>query len=193
MKMKRMNGGLALMLGLASTAAFAHPGMHHGAGFMAGLTHPPGGVDHLLAMVAVGLWAAQTGGRAVWGIPAAFVLLMVVGGLLGMAGFPLPLVEAGILASVLVLGLLIAGACRLPLPLAASMVGGFAVFHGFAHGAEMPPGASVMEYGLGFALASLLLHAAGIGLGKWTGRHGGLTRYAGLAIALGGAWLTIYA
>ena len=144
--------------------AQAHPG-HGGGGFADGFAHPLHGLDHLLAMLAVGLWAAQLGGRARWAVPAAFVGAMAVGGALGMAGAGLPLAEQGIAASVLILGLLIAAAVRLPLVAGAALVGIFALCHGYAHGAEMPETAAGAVYALGFAGATALLHGCGFGLG----------------------------
>lgn len=147
------------------TLAHAHTGAGHFHGFGDGVAHPIFGLDHLLAMVAVGLWAAQLGGRAVWAVPASFVAVMALGGILGMAGLQLPMVETGILTSVLLLGLLIAFAVRLPLWASASVVGFFALFHGFAHGAEMPETGSGYLYAAGFILATSALHAVGVGLG----------------------------
>ena len=146
------------------TLAGAHPG-HGAGGVVNGLAHPLQGLDHLLAMLAVGLWAAQLGGRARWAVPAAFVGAMAVGGALGMAGAGLPLAEQGIAASVLILGLLIAAAVRLPLVAGAALVGIFALCHGYAHGAEMPETAAGAVYALGFAGATALLHGCGFGLG----------------------------
>lgn len=156
--------GVLLLVALAPQIAFAHPG--HGAahGFGHGFLHPLSGWDHLLAMVAVGVWAGQRGGKAVWLLPAAFVGTMIVGGALGLAGVGLPGVEAGILASVLVLGALIATASRFPETAAAALVAGFALFHGHAHGTEMPPNLSGAAYGAGFVTATAALHAAGIAL-----------------------------
>jgi urease accessory protein len=160
----------------------------------AGFAHPVGGLDHVLAMVAVGILAAQQGGRALWLVPAAFVGMMVAGGALGVAGIPLPYVELGIAGSVVVLGAVIAAGRRLPVALAMSLAGAFAVFHGHAHGTEMPLDASGLEYGAGFVLATALLHAAGIGLGAGAatiGRSlvlrlgGGGIALAGLALAAG--------
>ena len=146
-------------------------------------------------MVAVGLWAAQLGGRALWGLPVTFVLMMALGGALGMSGAPLPWVEGGILASVLVLGALVALARRLPAAASMALVGAFAVFHGHAHGAEMPLAASPYSYGLGFALATSMLHATGIGTGVLLERGGGfaarLIRVSGGAIVTAGILMLI--
>jgi urease accessory protein len=153
----------ALAAALAAAPAAAHTG-HGLEGFAAGFAHPFGGVDHLLAMVAVGAWAAQQGGRAVWMLPAAFVGVMAIGGILGFAGLPLAGTESVILASVLVLGAMIAAALRPPLWIAAPFVGAFALFHGLAHGAELPAAANMPAYAAGFIAATALLHAAGIAL-----------------------------
>jgi urease accessory protein len=144
--------------------AQAHPG-HNFSGFDAGLAHPLHGIDHILAMVAVGLWAVQLGGRALWLVPAAFVSVMTLGGALGMAGISLPGVEVGIAASVLILGLLTMLAVRLPLGASMAIAGLFALCHGFAHGAEMPVSSAGLDYALGFILATAFLHAAGLAMG----------------------------
>lgn len=154
---------VASALAVLPTAAFAHTFGAHDAGLAHGFLHPVGGWDHLLAMVAVGLWAAQRGGAALWLLPTAFVGAMIGGGLLGMAGFGLPQVELGIVLSVIALGGLVALKSRLPLLASVGVVALFAVFHGFAHGTEMPEAAEPMLYGLGFAVSTALLHAAGIG------------------------------
>jgi urease accessory protein len=185
---------LAALLALASlspTLAHAHylPGGAHG--FTSGFSHPLFGLDHVLAMVAVGLWAAQLGGRSRWLVPAAFVGLMTVGGALGMAGVPVPLVETGILTSVLVLGALIAAAVRLPAFAGMALVGLFAIFHGHAHGTEIPLAASGLTYALGFMLATATLHLCGIGLGTLAQKHmaAPTLRFAGAAIAVAGICL----
>lgn len=148
----------------------AHPG-HGATSLMHGLGHPFSGVDHLLAMVAVGLWAAQLGGRARWFVPASFVGVMALGGALGVSGVALPFAESGVAASVLILGVLIAAAVRLPLAASVVLVGAFALCHGFAHGVEMPLAASSPGYGAGFLLASALLHLAGILLALVTAQN----------------------
>ena len=155
---------LAAALTLAATPAFAHPGHDHVATFAAGVAHPLGGLDHLLAMVSVGLWAALRGGKAVWAWPLAFVGAMLAGGALGMAGIVLPLVEPAILASVIVLGVLTAAAIRAPIAAGASLIALFGLAHGYAHGAEAPAGAAV-AYAAGFAIATAGLHLAGLGAG----------------------------
>lgn len=177
---------LALLLGLftfAPVLAQAHPG--HGAwGVVQGAMHPMTGWDHVLAMVAVGIWAVQLGGRALWAVPASFVTMMVAGGALGMAGVHVPMVEQGIAASVLVLGLLIAMSARAPLAASMLIVGVFAVFHGYSHGAEMPATSQGLSYAAGFAVMTAALHVAGMGLGLAANRlaHAQWLRYAGGAI-----------
>ncbi len=148
-----------------TNVAQAHIISAQGAGFGAGYAHPFTGIDHMLAMVAVGLWAAQLGGRARWVVPLAFMGAMVVGSGLALAGIAMPMVETGIASSVLVLGLLIAFAARLPVAVSAILVGAFAVFHGHAHGNELPQAASEALYGLGFLLATGMLHVTGLGIG----------------------------
>lgn len=186
----------ALFLAASSLPAFAHldPGEH--GSFMAGFTHPIFGVDHILAMVAVGLWAALIGGRALWLVPAAFVGTMLVGFLAAMAGLPLPFVEPTILASVVVIGFLVALAVPVPVSAGMAVVGFFALFHGHAHGGEMGE-AGMLAYAIGFAIATALLHAVGLALGLAMGRGLGgdtgrsVTRLAGVLTALGGLWLAV--
>jgi urease accessory protein len=178
---------------LIPTFAQAHPGHGADGGLAHGFTHPFGGLDHILAMIAVGLWAAQLGKRALWSVPATFVGVMLLGGALGMGGFTLPFVEQGILASVFILGLLIAFTSRLPLAASAAVVGVFALFHGCAHGAEMPADSSSFAYMAGFAIATALLHAAGLGLGA-AAQHklpAPAIRFAGAAVVLAGLYLAL--
>ena len=181
---------LALALAMLPTAAFAHTGVGTTHGFVHGFTHPIGGLDHILAMVAVGMFAAVLGGRALWLVPAAFVGMMAVGGALGVAGIGVPLVEFGIAASVVVLGLAVALRWNAPVVAAMALVGFFAIFHGHAHGSEMPVDVSGLSYALGFMLATALLHAAGIAIGLGIGRIGERSRLAmqagGGAMALAG-------
>ena len=184
MKSKLILTLLALTYG---GAALAHPG--HSDGAIAGLMHPLTGIDHILAMLAVGLWGAQSGGRAQWLLPASFVAFLAVGGAVGIGGAALPMVEAGIVTSVLLLGLLIGFAVRLKTLPAALVVGVFAVFHGYAHGTEMPGMSNAWLYGLGFVAASAALHVAGLGLGRAVCRHGAWLRTGGGLIALAGMWL----
>ncbi len=188
----RLLGALSLLLAAAPLAQ-AHPG-HEGDGFTwdfsGGFAHPLSGWDHLLAMIAVGLWAAQLDGRARWLVPSAFVGVMALGAALGHAGLMFPGVEQGIAASVLVLGLLIATTVRLPVAAGMALVGIFAVFHGLAHGAEMPATAGGLSYGAGFILATALLHAAGVGLGMMAARFSAnAAKLAGWAIAASGVVL----
>ena len=173
----------ALML-LASPA-LAHTGHDHGSGFLAGITHPLFGPDHLLAMLAVGLWAGVVGGRALWAWPMAFVGGMILGGLAGAGGADLPVVEPVILASVVVVGALAATALRLPLVAASAMLALFGLAHGYAHGLE---GTGTALYALGFTLATAALHAAGLGMAR-LGLP--LARGLGGAVALGGAVLAV--
>ncbi|WP_407943619.1 HupE/UreJ family protein [Methylobacterium sp. EM32] len=186
--MRRHAGLAAALLLLSSHAAFAHPGHGEAAGLAQGFAHPLSGADHLLAMVAVGLLAAARGGRALWAVPLAFLGMMAVGGALGAAGIALPFVEVGIGLSVVAFGLAAAFGAGLPLAAALGLVGAFAVFHGHAHGAEMPETASGLTYGLGFLTASALLHLAGIGLGLAAGRaaQGRALPFAGAAVAVAG-------
>jgi urease accessory protein len=181
---------------LVPTAAVAHTGGGDAHDFVHGFAHPFGGLDHVLAMITVGLFAYQLGGRALWLVPASFVLAMTAGGALGLAGIPVPFVEAGIAASVLVLGAIVAFGVKAPVAIAMALVAAFAVFHGHAHGAEMPAGGSIAAYAAGFVLATALLHAAGVTLGLLIGRFseaygwlgfrlsGGLVALAGGAILL---------
>lgn len=179
---------LALALVAASGAAFAHAESGQAAGFLAGLSHPISGLDHVLAMVAVGLWGAQLGAPAIWLLPVTFPMVMAFGGLLGLLGVPLPGVEIGIAASAILLGGAVMTDRRVPLAAAAALVGLFAVFHGHAHGTELPPGQSGLLYSLGFVAATGFLHAIGIAIGaihRWpTGRV--MLRLAGGGVGLAG-------
>ena len=182
--MKRLLS-LALIL---PTAALAHSGHDHGS-VGGGFAHPLGGADHVLAMVALGLLAAQAGGRALWLLPVTFVAAMLAGGAAGWAGMPFGAVEPAILASVVVLGALVAMAARLPLSAAAAMAAAFGFAHGWAHGAE-GPAQGLLSYALGFALATALLHGVGILAGRAAARPllraaGGLTALAGLVLVMG--------
>lgn len=185
---------IAGALALAPSLAFAHTGVGATHGFVHGFMHPVTGLDHVLAMVTVGILAWQMGGRAIWLLPVSFVTLMAVGGALGMGGFDLPYVETGIALSVVVLGAAVAMGVKAPLAFAMGLVGMFAVFHGHAHGAEMPETAGGLSYGLGFMLGTALLHLAGLGLGFAIGRLGETSgqawvRGAGAAISLAGVAL----
>jgi urease accessory protein len=164
MKLKPLFLSAALASAISSPA-FAHVGAGSHDSFAEGLLHPVTGIDHLLAMVAVGFIAAQAGKRAMLLLPLAFMMMMAFGSVLGFQGATLPLVESGIAASVVVLGLLIAFKVQMPVAAAAALVGGFAVLHGNAHGAEMPAGSIPALYAFGFLTATAVLHGLGIGLG----------------------------
>jgi urease accessory protein len=177
-------------------AALAHPGHGDAGGFTHGFMHPVGGLDHVLAMIAVGLFAAHLGGRALGLVPATFVAVMAAGGALGMAGIAVPFVETGIALSVVVLGLAVALRMSVPTLAAMALVGLFAVFHGHAHGAEMPQDASGFGYAAGFMLATALLHGAGIALGLAVAKLGELAgrravQVAGGAMALAGVVILV--
>lgn len=167
--------------------AFAHTGSGSG-GFIGGFTHPVFGLDHVVAMVAVGLWGAFLGPPAIWLLPVVFPLVMAGGGAVGILGLPLPGVEVGVAVSAIVLGLMVALAARPPLWVAAVLVGAFAIFHGHAHGSELPPGSDAVAFSVGFVVATGLLHLVGIAFGllaRWpAGRV--TVRAAGGAIALTG-------
>jgi len=191
-----MRAGALTIAALAAGSAFAHPGhpdslMTVSGSFSAGFAHPFSGIDHLLAMLAVGLWAAQNKRSAMWVLPLAFPLMMVVGALLAFAGLEFPAAETGIAASVAVLGLLIAFAVKMPLWSSTLVVSLFALFHGYAHGSELPHGSSAAMYGLGFVLATALLHAAGLGIGLFAGKQMAdkVVRIGGIGIAAVGAYL----
>jgi len=182
---------LLACLSLIPALAQAHHLPAKAGSFASGLGHPLHGWDHILAMVAVGLWAAQLGGRALWAVPAAFVSLMTVGGILGFLSIPVPMVESGVIVSVLVMGILVAAAARLPLVASVCLVGTAALFHGHAHGTEIPVSASGLAYGLGFVMATSLLHACGIALGLLAQKRISfpVLRFAGAAIVLAGVCL----
>jgi len=183
----------AAILGVAASLfvpfAAAHTLGAHGANFISGVGHPLTGLDHILAMIAVGLWAAQLGGRAYWSVPLAFVGMMTLGAAMSTAGLSLPAVESGIAASVLILGLLIAFSARLPILLGMVLVGVFAVFHGHSHGTELPQAASAVSYGLGMLLTTIGLHAAGLGAGILFQRAAILLRIGGAMIAAAGVMM----
>jgi urease accessory protein len=180
---------LVAILLLVPTSAFAHFGADHTHSFGEGFAHPLGGLDHILAMVTVGLLAWQLGGRAIWLVPAAFVSFMALGGALGIAGQPLSVVECGIAASVIVLGAMVAFGIKPPVAGAAAIVGLFAIFHGYAHGAGMPADASAGAFAVGFILATVLLHACGMGTGLLVGRFS--DRYGTLAYRAAGTFVAV--
>ncbi len=152
-------------LAVGASPALAHVDAGQSTGFLTGLLHPISGLDHVLAMVAVGLWGAQLGAPAIWLLPVTFPIAMALGGFLGLLGIPLPGVEAGIAASAILLGAALMTERRFPLYAAAALVGFFAIFHGHAHGTELPPGESGLLYSLGFVVATGCLHAIGIAIG----------------------------
>jgi urease accessory protein len=189
MKRESLSRSLALAVTLWPALALAHVGQGRAEGFLAGLSHPVSGLDHVLAMVSVGLWGAQLGAPAIWLLPVTFPMVMAFGGMLGLAGVPLPGVEAAIALSAILLGLAVLAEWKPPLPVAAVIVGFFAVFHGHAHGAELPPGASGLTYSIGFVAATGTLHGVGIGIGvihRWRWGRVAL-RVAGAGVAAGGA------
>ena len=175
---------------LVALPAWAHEGGGQAAGFLSGMLHPVSGLDHVLAMVAVGLWGAQLGAPAIWLLPVAFPLVMAFGGFLGLMGVPLPGVEIGIALSAVLLGVMVATQSRPPLGVAIALVGFFAVFHGHAHGTELPAGASGLLYSVGFVIVTGLLHATGIAVGlvhRW--ERGRLAlRGAGAAVTAAGVF-----
>ena len=177
-----------LLVLLTAPPAFAHASEHLGGGFAGGFMHPLLGPDHVVAMVAVGLWGAFLGSPALWVLPVVFPLVMALGGVLGVLGVPLPGVEVGIALSAVLLGAMVAFAARPPLWLAGLMVAAFAVFHGHAHGAELPQEANPLVYSLGFVLATGLLHLGGIGFGTLVRTPAGriAVRAAGGLISLTG-------
>ena len=179
--------GASCLLALAWGPAFAHTGSGSG-GFVGGFAHPLFGADHVVAMVAVGLWGAFLGAPAIFILPVVFPLVMAMGGVMGILGVPLPGVEIGIAISAIVLGLMVALAARPPLWIAAALVGALAIFHGHAHGAELPPGTDAVAFSVGFVVATGMLHLTGIAFGllaRWpVGRIA--VRAAGGAIALAG-------
>jgi urease accessory protein len=184
---------LPAALVLLPGAALAHPGHGAATGAEAGFLHPLLGADHVLAMVAVGLLAALRGGRALWALPLSFLALMSAGAGLGAAGIALPYAETGIALSIVVFGLAAMVGLRAPVALLAALVGAFAVFHGHAHGAEMPETASGLAFGLGFLAATALLHAAGIGLGIAGARLGATRAAPALGAGVAAAGLALLA
>jgi urease accessory protein len=187
--MKKYSFGVAVaaLVAVAPAAAFAHPG-HPGDGLAAGFMHPFSGADHLLAMIAVGFWAAMLGGWARYAVPAAFVSVMMIGAAFGIAGTSMPFVEPAVAASVVALGLLVAFNVKVPVAAASAIVAAAAFFHGFAHGAELPASSRAIAYVGGFVAATVILHAAGLALGSLrlvgAGRIAG--RIAGAGVALTG-------
>jgi urease accessory protein len=161
-----VNGVLIILLSLGWVqAAGAHVDGAQAAGFLTGLQHPWSGLDHVLAMIAVGLWGAQLGSPALWVLPIAFPMMMAMGAMMGLMGIPVPGVEVGIALSAIVLGTMILAEVRLKLPVAIAIVGIFAIFHGHAHGTELPAGQSGLMYSMGFVIATGCLHGVGVALG----------------------------
>lgn len=175
---------LAAVAALIPSLAFAHTGAGDAGGVAHGFSHPFSGLDHVVAMVMVGVFAWQLGGRSLWLVPSAFVLMMAAGGVLGAFGLGLPFVETGIALSVFVLGVAVAFGIRPTVAVAMGVVGAFAIFHGYAHGAEMPGSASGLAYGLAFMVATAMLHGAGIAAGRFAGQEFG--RHAALAMRSAG-------
>ena len=187
MTLKKLLVAAALMA--TPTLALAHPGHDH-SGLLSGLAHPVLGLDHLLAMLAVGLWAAQHSGKARWALPLTFVAAMFAGGLLGFAGIGLPLMEAGIAGSVLAFGLLIAVAARLPLAFSTALTALLALTHGVAHGLELPALSSPAGYTAGFIAATAALHGAGYALVRLLPLAAApVVRVLGACTAAAGVWL----
>jgi urease accessory protein len=192
----RLTTVVAVMPLLLTSSAFAHPQKGEAVGFLTGFRHPISGLDHVLAMVAVGLWGAQLGSPAIWLLPVAFPMVMALGGMLGLIGVPLPGTEYGIALSAILLGAAVLFELRPPLAIAAILVVFFAIFHGHAHGTELPPGQSALLYSMGFVIATGCLHAVGIGIGtvhRW-GWGQKLLRAAGGLVTVGGMfflWKTV--
>ena len=186
---------LASLMALAMLpgTADAHILQGETGGFLHGFEHPLSGLDHLLAMFCVGLWGAQMGGRTVWSLPIAFPVIMVAGGIMGIAGVPLPAVESGIAMSIIVLGAAIAFVWRPPEWVALAVIGIFAIFHGYAHGAELPTATDPADFAIGFVVATGLIHIAGIavGLGFQRVHAGKLSRALGGLIGIGGLYFLI--
>jgi urease accessory protein len=181
---------VALLAGFWPVLAWAHTEQGRAEGFFAGLRHPTSGLDHVLAMVSVGLWGAQLGAPAIWLLPVTFPMVMAFGGMLGLMGIPLPGVEVGIAVSGILLGLAVLSEWRPPLGAAAVIVGFFAVFHGHAHGSALPAGASGLLYSIGFVVATGTLHAVGIAIGvihRWAWGKLAL-RVAGAVVAGAGCY-----
>ena len=192
--MRRMNiFATAVTLVLYAGIATAHTGAGVSGGFFSGFTHPIMGWDHVVAMVAVGLWGAFLGNPAIWILPVVFPLVMAFGGALGVMGVPIPAVETGIALSAIVLGAMVAFAIRPPIWAAAVIVGTFAIFHGHAHGTELPSAANPLAYSLGFVIATGLLHLSGIAFGvlaRWPAGKAAVQAGGGVIALVGVAFLT---
>ncbi|MDB5649930.1 MAG: putative Hydrogenase/Urease accessory protein HupE/UreJ protein [Hyphomicrobiales bacterium] len=175
---------IALAFSLLASPAFAHEQAGVAGGLLSGILHPLTGFDHLVAMVAVGIWGAQLGGAAIWVLPITFPLVMALGGVLGIIGVPLPIPEIVIALSALVLGGAVAAQLRVPFWAAAFVVAIFAVFHGHAHGIELPTAANPLAYGAGFVMATGCLHLCGIALGTFSHRPFGQRAIQGLGVVI---------
>jgi urease accessory protein len=184
----RRIGLISGLLALPAATLHAHPLHTSMGGLASGIVHPLFGFDHFLVMLAVGLWAAQLGGRALWLVPGTFLGMVVAGGALGFAGVPVPFAEQGIAASIVVMGLLIVMAARLPIWSGMALVGLFALFHGHAHAVELTAGLSATTYAIGFVLTTALLHLVGIALGVLAQRlqRPILPRLVGVSLLLAG-------
>jgi len=188
--LNRSTQAIALLAAFWAQTAYAHLLQGEASGFLMGFLHPVSGADHVLAMVAVGLWGAQLGPPAIWVLPVAFPLVMALGGMLGFLGVPVPGVEYGIAASAVILGAAVAFEARPSIVIAGLLVGFFAIFHGHAHGTELPPGQSALLYSMGFVIATGCLHALGIGIGtvhrwRWGQK---LLRASGTMVAAAGVF-----
>jgi urease accessory protein len=183
----------ALAILLAPEAAYAHIILGEQGGFGSGFAHPLTGPDHFLAMFAVGLWSAQMGGRSVWRLPVIFPMIMVIGGIVGMSGLPLPAIEIGIALSILALGGAIVLAWRPAEWIALILIAYFALCHGYAHGVELPLATDPADYAIGFVLATGMIHLFGIGVGTALGKpmQGRLSRALGAVIAVGGIYFLV--
>ncbi|ESQ17305.1 MAG TPA: Ni/Fe hydrogenase [Chromatiaceae bacterium] len=196
MSIRTVDASMPLVVALLAAipgVAMAHAGAGLTGGFASGFTHPIFGLDHLVVMVAVGLWGAQLGRPAIWLLPITFPVVMALGAVLGIAGMPMPFVEFGIALSALVLGIMVATGTRPPMGVAAILVGCFALLHGYAHGAELPQAVNALAYAVGFVIATSLLHVAGILIGIMLYRPVGarLVRVGGAAIAAIGGWFVL--
>ena len=181
---------ILILIVLWPASAFAHVAQGEAYGLLTGFLHPLSGPDHMLAMVAVGLWGAQLGAPAIWVLPVAFPLVMAMGAMLGFVGMAIPGIEYGIAASAILLGGAVAFEVRPPIVVAGLLIGVFAIFHGHAHGTELPPGQSALHFSMGFVIATGCLHALGIGVGtvhRWTWGQK-LLRAAGALVTIGGCF-----
>jgi urease accessory protein len=165
MKSRSIFATIIAFMVVLPASAFAHVEQGQAAGFITGLQHPWSGLDHVLAMIAVGIWGAQLGNPAMWILPVTFPMVMAMGAMMGLLGIPLPGIEIGIALSAILLGAMVLSEVRPKLIIAALLVGFFAIFHGYAHGSELPAGQSGMLYSMGFVIATGCLHGIGIAIG----------------------------